>query len=62
MVEINEIAEMTLGLSVGNQISQNPWLKQKCLPPSPGPQEVKDNKVRLYITNDANLILGARPI
>ena len=33
----SEKAEVTMKLSHGNQISQNPWLKQKCLLPSPGP-------------------------
>ena len=44
IAEIGEIAEITLKLSQGNQIPQNPRLKQKCLPPraapAPGPQEV----------------------
>ena len=42
--EIGEIAEMTLKLSRGNQISQNPRLRQTIfhpmLPLPPGPQEV----------------------
>ena len=36
--EIAEIAEMTLKLSHGNQISKNLWLKYELSPP--GPHEV----------------------